>query len=424
MLIEFSIGNYLSFCERQTLSMAASGLYRELPDNGFATGLTRMPRLLRSAVIYGPNAAGKSNIVRGALFMWDFVLNSVKGQAGDPIDVRPFLLNSRNAYEPSIFEMIFIEDGVRYQYGFAADRERVRHEWLLAYPNGRPQRWFERYFDAKTGQESWNLNKKFLPGNREVWRDATRSNALFLSTAIQLNSTPLRPVFNWFDKKLRVFRPHAEIGRELSASLCQSAEGRLQVLKFLNQADMDIEGIHLETRKIGELGMEDLPEGVRNALQLEMSGQEVIDIALERSTSDTGITVQLSWESESRGTQKLFSIAWPWINILKEGRVLFMDEMDTSLHHHLVRFLFGMFHDTEINKGHAQLISTTHDTALLDNAYLRRDQFWMVEKSADRCSELYPISDFDIERGEPLQRRYLDGHFGAVPALKKFKGWG
>ncbi|MBF0461545.1 MAG: ATP-binding protein [Magnetococcales bacterium] len=424
MLIEFSIGNYLSFCERQTLSMAASGVYRELPENTFSTDLPRLPRLLRSAVVYGPNAAGKSNIVRGALFMWDFVLNSAKGQAGDRIEVQPFLLNSRNARDPSIFEMIFVEGGVRYQYGFAASQERVLHEWLLAYPNGRPQRWFERYFDTETGQETWNLNKKFLPGNRDVWRDATRSNALFLSTAVQLNSAPLRPVFDWFDKKLRVFRPHAEIGRELSASLCQNAAGRLQVLKFLNQADMDIEGIHVETRKIGELGMEDLPEGVRNALQLEMSGQEVIDITLERSTSDTGAIVQLPWESESRGTQKLFSIAWPWINILKEGRVLFMDEMDTSLHHHLVRFLFGMFHDAEVNKGNAQLISTTHDTALLDNAYLRRDQFWMVEKSADRCSDLYPISDFDIERGEPLQRRYLEGHFGAVPALKKFKGWG
>ena len=424
MLIEFSIGNYLSFCERQTLSMSASGLYRELPENTFSTDLPRLPRLLKSAVIYGPNAAGKSNIVRGALFMWDFVLNSAKGQAGDAIEVRPFLLNSRNGRDPSIFEMIFVEGGVRYQYGFAVNRERVQHEWLLAYPHGRPQRWFERYFDAETGQETWNLNKKFLPGNREVWRDATRSNALFLSTAVQLNSAPLRPVFDWFDKKLRVFRPHAEIGRELSASLCQSAAGRLQVLKFLNQADMDIEGIHVETRKIGDLGMDDLPEGVRNALQLEMSGQEVIDISLERSTSDTGMAVQLPWESESRGTQKLFSIAWPWINILKEGRVLFMDEMDTSLHHHLVRFLYGMFHDPDVNKAQAQLISTTHDTALLDNTHLRRDQFWMVEKSADRCSELYPISDFDIERGEPLQRRYLDGHFGAVPALKKFKGWG
>ncbi|MBF0161539.1 MAG: ATP-binding protein [Magnetococcales bacterium] len=424
MLIEFSLGNYLSFCERQTLSMTASGLYRELPHNTFATDLSRLPRLLKSAVIYGPNAAGKSNIIRGALFMWDFVLNSTKRQVSDPIDVRPFLLNSRNTQEPSTFEMIFIAEGVRYQYGFAADRERVHHEWLLAYPNARPQRWFERYFDRSTGQETWNLNKKFLSGNREVWRDATRSNALFLSTAIQLNCTSLRPVFDWFDKKLRVFRPHAEIGRELSASLCQSAEGRLLVLKFLNQADMDVEGIRVETRKIGELGMEDLPEGVRNALQLEMSGQEIIDITLERSTADTGTTVQLSWESESRGTQKLFSIAWPWINILTEGRVLFMDEMDTSLHHHLVRFLYGMFHDATANKGNAQLISTTHDTALLDNTYLRRDQFWMVEKSRERCSELYPISDFDIERGEALQRRYLEGHFGAVPALKRFKEWG
>ena len=423
MLIEFSVTNYLSICERQTLSLVASTAYKELPDNTFSTNISRMPRLLKSAIIYGPNAAGKSNLVRGALFMWDFVLNSAKKQEGDPIDVRPFLLNSRNALEPSIFEMMFVEGGVRYQYGFAVNQERVQHEWLLAYPHGRSQRWFERYFDHATGKETWNLNKKFMPGNREVWRDATRSNALYLSTAIQLNSLPLRPVFDWFDKRLRVFRPHSDISREFSASLCQNAEGRLQVLKFLNQADMDIEGIRVESRMIGDLGMDDLPEGLRNALQKEMSGQEIIEVLLERSTSDTGLPVQLPWESESRGTQKLFAMAWPWINIFNKGRVLFMDEMDTSLHHHIVRFLFGVVHDPNANKTNAQLICTTHDTALLDNDYFRRDQFWMVEKSTDRCSEMYPVSDFDIERGESLQRRYLKGSFGAVPALKKFGGW-
>ncbi|MBF0384067.1 MAG: ATP-binding protein, partial [Magnetococcales bacterium] len=226
MIIEFSVSNYLSFCERQTLSMAASGTYRELPKNSFSTGVPKLPKLLRSSVIYGANASGKSNLVRGALFMWDFVLNSAKGQEGDSIDVFPFLLSSRNGKEPSIFEMIFVEDGIRYQYGFAATRERDHHAWLIAYPKNRPQRWFERYYDPNTDKEVWTLHKKYMPGNREVWKDATRGNALFLSTAIQLNSQPLRPVFDWFDKRLRVFRPHMEISQDYSATLCQNAEGR------------------------------------------------------------------------------------------------------------------------------------------------------------------------------------------------------
>ncbi|MBF0455993.1 MAG: ATP-binding protein [Magnetococcales bacterium] len=423
MLIEFSVSNYLSFCERQTLTMAASGSYRELADNTFSTDVPKMPKLLRSTIIHGANASGKSNLIRAALFMWDFVLNSAKGQEGDAIDLFPFLLNTRNANEPSIFEMIFVEEGVRYQYGFAATRERVHHEWLIAYPKNRPQRWFERYYDASTNQESWTLHKKFLPGNREVWKDATRNNALFLSTAIQLNSLPLRPVFDWFDKRLRIFRPHSEISQDYSATLCQDASGRLEVLKFLNQADLDIEDIKLETRALGDLGMEDLPEEVRSALVKEMSSQEVLEVRLERSMADTGLPVLLPWESESRGTQKLFALAWPWINLLRQGRVLFMDEMDTSLHHHLVRFLIGMINDPKLNTTCAQLISTTHDTALLDNEIFRRDQFWMVEKSGDRCSELYPVSDFDVEKGEPLQKRYLDGHYGGLPALKQFEGW-
>jgi uncharacterized protein len=423
MLIEFSTSNYLSFCERQTLSMAASGSYRELVGSTFSTDITKMPKLLRSSVIYGANASGKSNLIRGALFMWDFVLNSAKGQEGDAIDVQPFLLNSRNVKEPSIFEMIFIEDGVRYQYGFAVTQERVHHEWLIAYPKNRPQRWFERYYDPGTGKESWSLHKKFLPGNREVWKDATRSNGLFLSTAIQLNSVPLRPVFDWFDKRLRIFRPHSEISQEYSAALCQDSDGRLQVLKFLNQADLDIEEIKLETRSLGDLGMDDLPTEVRSALIKEMASQEVLEVRLERSMADTGLPVMLPWESESRGTQKLFALAWPWINVLRQGQILFMDEMDTSLHHSLVKFLIGMLNNPALNTTKAQLISTTHDTALLDNKIFRRDQFWMVERSGDRCSELYPISDFDIDKDEPLQKRYLEGHYGGLPVLKQFEGW-
>ncbi|MBF0370687.1 MAG: AAA family ATPase [Magnetococcales bacterium] len=422
MLIEFSVTNFLSFCETQTLSMAASGSYREMPDNGFSTGLPRLPKLLKSTVIYGPNASGKSNLIRAALFMWNFVLNSAKGQEGDEIEVNPFLLNSKNSQQPSTFEMIFVEGGVRYQYGFAATRERVWHEWLLAFPKGRAQRWFERFHDATTGETQWTLHKKHLPGNREVWREATRDNALFLSTAIQLNSAPLKPVFDWFDKRLRVFRPHAEISREFSTSLCKEIEGRHRVMKFLNQADIDIEGIQVETRTVGDLNMDDLPPEVRLALQKEMASQEVNEVRFERSTADTGKGVYLPWETESRGTQKLFALAWPWMNILGEGRVLFMDEMDTSLHHNLVKFLFSLIHNPEINNTQAQLVSTTHDTALLDNTLFRRDQFWLVERSSERCSQLFPLSDFEVAKGAPLQKNYLEGDFGALPSLRPFKG--
>ncbi|MBF0144182.1 MAG: ATP-binding protein [Magnetococcales bacterium] len=423
MLIEFSVTNFLSFCETQTLSMVASGEYRELWDNTFSPDLPRLPRLLKSTVVYGPNASGKSNLIRAALFMWDFVLNSAKGQEGDPIDVKPFLLNSKNGQMPSTFEMIFVEGETRYQYGFSVSRDRVWQEWLLAYPKGRAQRWFERHYDPVQGREEWSLHKKFLPGNREVWRDATRSNALFLSTAIQLNSAPLKPVFDWFDKRLRVFRPHSEISREFSANLCKESEGRHKVLKFLNQADLDIEGISLETRRVGEMILDDIPMELRAALVKEMAGQEVTEIRFERSTADTGKPVWLPWDAESRGTQKLFALAWPWLNILGQGRILFMDEMDTSLHHNLVKFLFQMMHDPKINKNNAQLVSTTHDTALLDNSLFRRDQFWLVGRSPDRCSDLYPVSDYNLERDEPFQRRYLEGHYGGLPSIRRFESW-
>lgn len=200
MLIEFSVSNFRSIREPQTLSLVAD-TGRELRDTHVTVPMAKgTPALLRAAVIYGANAAGKSNLLKALEFFRTLVLDSAReSRAGDPLPVQPFLLDEDSATAPSRFEVLFVQQGVRYQYGVVLDRECVRQEWLVAYPGGRPQRWFER----ERGQP-WHFGPHLKPHkSRRLWADATRDNALFLSTAVQLNAEQLRPVYDWFRQQLR-----------------------------------------------------------------------------------------------------------------------------------------------------------------------------------------------------------------------------
>ena len=180
-------------------------------------------RFLRSAVIYGPNAAGKSNLLRAVDTLRQLVQNSATSfQEGQRIPVTPFLFSKMPSEQPTEFEIIFIaDDGVRYHYCCEASAERVFKEWLVAYPLGRAQRWFEREYDIATKTQLWWFGPNFNAerAERKVWQEFTRDNALFLSTAIQLNNVQLRPAFNWITQKLIVLVPGVDLNPFLSLSL-------------------------------------------------------------------------------------------------------------------------------------------------------------------------------------------------------------
>src|SRR5207302_11147456 len=201
MLVEFNVTNYRSLRETQTLSLVPSAARERDSSNCFDSGVKAVPRLLRSAVVYGPNAGGKTNLMRAMQFMQLMVITSAtQVREGEELAIAPFAFDAKNAGEPSVFEAIFIIDGVRYQFGFAATKRRVMHEWLFAFPKNKKQHWYERVYNQKTGEDTWEWGPSFT-GRKEIWSEATRGNALFLSTAIQLNNEQLRPVFNWFTTK-------------------------------------------------------------------------------------------------------------------------------------------------------------------------------------------------------------------------------
>ncbi|PLX48948.1 MAG: ATP-binding protein [Desulfobulbaceae bacterium] len=419
MLIEFSVRNYRSFWERQTLSMSGSTTKELQEDNSFLPPVKGLPRLLRSAVIYGPNGSGKSNLVKALHFMQEFVLTSSKeSQEGERIDSPPFLLNELAPRQASEFEIIFIQDNVRYQYGFKATRQRVIHEWLFAYPTAKAQRWFERSYDPKREKEQWYFGSKFL-GSKKTWQDSTRSNALFLSTAVQLNSEQLQPVFTWFKKLVTI--THGDlISPVFSADSCEDRESYADILNFLQNADIDVDGIEIKERQIESLPFpKQMPEELRAAIQKDLEGNKKVFFRHRIGDSDQYVSLPLGDESD--GTQKLFAYSAPWLDLLKNGRILVVDELDNSFHPQLVRYLLKLIHSKESNKKNGQLIFSTHDTSILDAKILRRDQIWFMEKDEEKATQLYPLTDFHPRKKEALEKGYLQGRYGALPYIGEVK---
>ena len=211
MLIEFRVKNFRSLRDEQVLSLVASKDKTSQDTHTFSTGLKAAPSLLRSAVIYGANASGKSNLIKALQYMRGVVVESATViQPGQTYSVQPFRLDAESASKPVEFEITFILGGVRYQYGFTMTQQRIVSEHLLVYKAFKPQRWFERYFDAEAGKDMYEFGPG-LKGPKNLWEGATRTNALFLSMAAQLNSEAMRPVFEWFSNGLVIFNEQAQL---------------------------------------------------------------------------------------------------------------------------------------------------------------------------------------------------------------------
>ena len=414
MLVEFSVANFRSIKDEARLSLVA-GPGKEhansiLTAESRAETAARPLRLLPSAAIYGANAAGKTNVIRGLKTMHDIVLGSAaRGPAELP--VTPFRFDPACSDQPTAFEVMCIADGVRYQYGFRVTRNEVTDEWLYAWPSGRLQVWFERHNGEATGAPSWKFGGK-LTGDRQVWKRATRSQALFLSTAVSLNSTQLQPISEWFHKRLHV----AGVGGWSSDfSVDYAKKGGADVLDFLSEADLAVTDLRIVEK---EISSDQLPAEIPAELKTIFAGGKAIDIFLKHQPKE-GQQAELEMAEESQGTQKMFALAGPWLDTLAEGNVIVFDELHDNLHPALVRFLVSRFHDPTANPHGAQLVFTTHDTSMLNRDLFRPDQIWLCERNERLETSLFPLSDFRLRRSiENLERAYLAGRFGALPYIR------
>lgn len=419
MLIEFRIKNFRSLRDEQVLSLVASKDKTLQDTHTQFTGISAAPTLLRSAVVYGANASGKSNLIKALQYMRNVVIESATAiQPGQTFSVQPFRLDSDSVSQPTEFEVTFLLGGVRYQYGFAMTAQRIISEHLLVYKAFKPQRWFTRYFDIGTGKDVYEFGPG-LKGPKNLWEGATRPNALFLSMAVQLNSDALSPVFEWFLNRLVIFNEQAQLSPQVTIQMLKQAEGCRDICNFLSAADISIADIDVETRKVPRQALHfDL---VAEKTEVRTEEIEEHKVRFHHVTEHGKAVFDLM--DESSGTRNLLFVAGPVMNILNKGLTLVIDELDTSLHTLLVRELVGLFHRSEINTSGAQLVFATHDTSLLDAPDLfRRDQVWFVEKDQDQASKLLSLSEFSPRKNEALERGYLIGRYGGVPFIDRTFG--
>jgi AAA15 family ATPase/GTPase len=411
MFLEFSVENFRSIADRQTLSFVA-GKHRSeaagepaVDEPGFSGG-----KVLTSVVVYGANAAGKSNVIRALNAMMERVARSAEGGASQ---IDRFRLDAAWSTKPSRFELSFMKDEVRYQYGFALDGERVHEEWLLAYPKRAPQMWFER----RPGKGKMDIRfGPHLRGEKVRIAEMTRPDALFLSVAAKLNHPQLSEIQKWLDS--RIIANRSQGFGPLGTARALESEPRMKALVhgMLRSADLGIAGATVRRH-------EKIPDARSGAKFVVAASQkeEFFEILTEHRGADGNPVYFDMLDDESEGTMRFFELVRPLADTLSRGGLLAIDELDQSLHPLLVRRLLTLFHDPVVNPHRAQLFFNTHDTTLLDPKLFRRDQVWFVEKDQGGKTRLYSLLQYSPRKEEALQRGYLQGRYGAVPFIGDFR---
>ncbi len=419
MLIEFRVENHCSLRDEQVLTMEAGRVGdgadpRPRQVSGYAGSL------LPVAVLYGANASGKSNVLAVLAFMRDAVVSSHRSWAPDEGVPRDPFAWGPGREEPSLFEVSFLLDDVRYQYGFVASDERFLEEWLHAWPNGKKQVWFEREGDAfKFGEH--------LKGENKLIEEITRSNALFLSAAAQHRHPQLTRVFSWFRsieiENLWTRRHLLDVPAELHPPRWFGGDEDARVRKPLASDSparhlLDAYRTLLRYADVGIVDIRFVESGSKDSRQ----GARVVGVEFKHHDEFDGAWLPL--EKQSRGTQALFRLALPILYVLDEGGILLVDELEASLHPALAQEIVRQFNDPAANPRNAQLICTTHDTNLLGTTLgeppLRRDQVWLTEKDDEGATVLYPLTDYKPRKAENIERGYLQGRYGAIPFLGDF----
>jgi len=409
MLLQFSIENFRSIKNKAVLSMEASS-DAEHPNNCVEAG---KEKLLKTAVIFGANASGKSNMFRALTAAILLIRGSQNRQTGEKLSlIEPFAFDIDCTAKPTVFEFVFYAKQTKYVYSFSATTEKIVTERLYAYETARPTTIFER---DETAEEKYRFTIPKLRTQLKPIVARNTENKLFLATAVAWNCEELRPVLDWFMKGINTYPTDKYILLNQAAPMFE-ADTDQTLRKFTNnilrEADINISDFELKTEEAAFQ-----PFGFRIASQ---GGEEIKPKNYHFYTRHDGVcgSCKMELTNESDGTIKLFGISPVLKDAFETGKTICVDELDTSLHPMLVHYIIGLFNNPEVNKKNAQLIASTHTTSLLNLKELRRDQIYFIEKNNSTAeSELYSLDEYSPRKTEDIRKAYILGRFGAIPNL-------
>jgi uncharacterized protein len=400
MLLEFTVGNYLSFKEKKTLSLEATAI-KEREGNVFTAGNYK---LLRSAVIYGANSSGKSNLINALMTMQSMVIISANKSSTYELETIPFLLSTETENQPSFFEVLFLIDDIRYRYGFELDRKYVHAEWL-----------FERIGSSKEkalfvrDKDNIEVTKDFSEG--KGLEERTRLNALFLSVVDQFNGKLAQKIVIWFMEQLILSGlQHEEV--KILTDMYLKGKLNTNIKDFLIPLDLGFKDVEI----IGDIRLKN--DNFNYIATYHNKYDKFGNIVDKREFR--------LFEQESSGTNKLYDMAGYITQSLITGSRLIIDELDAKLHPLLTMAIIKLFNSPEHNPKNAQLIFATHDTNLLSYGGFRRDQIYFTEKDRFEATDLYSLVEYKetdgtkVRNDRSYEKDYIAGRYGAIPFIGNF----
>lgn len=390
MLIEFKFRNFLSYKEEATLLMSSVKSFKE-HGKTHTIKTSKGFDLLKSSAIYGSNGGGKSNFISAIGFMKNFIHNSfadsLKKEEERKIQDYYYKLSESTENEPSFFEVSFIKNDFIYRYGFEILGLEIISEWLY-----RKKEIEVSLFERK--KSKFKINKSGFPEG-EKYKKEVNSNVLFLSHLSQYNSKESKPVFEWFRCLNVVSGLKDETYKNVTTTLLQDVP---HFKAWLSIAVKFLEITNIETSK----------------------DKDIITYHNKFDKNNVIVdSVPFQFHEESDGTRKLIYLLGALYDTLMNGKVLFIDELDSKLHPNLSKKLLQFFHI--LNKKNSQFIFTAHDAILLDKDLFRRDQIWFVDRNKFGESEFYSMSEFDasvVRNSSDYRKKYLENKFGAAETME------
>ncbi len=423
MLIEFKVKNFLSIKEEQTFSMLPAGRVPLSDNPNNVTSKTETScnlNLLRSTIVYGANASGKSSFLKAFRALQYLVVNSIDFKLDQEIPpYEPFKLDEETKEAPVEFKVAFIANQIRYTYEIIYNKKEFLHESLIFYPKKQPAKLFIRDIDKETSFGEYYSG----PKKHELF-----NNQLLLSKAGSSAIESLAEPYRYFSTYLYVNIIH-DIGYDLSLirsfAKFWAEEGsniRKNMHKLIKVADTGITGFALRERTMDEFK---LPEDMTDDEKKKIADKYKYSIKTIHKTAQNGKVIgetNFDLREESTGTIKLMVVGGLILDALADGSTIIIDELDKSLHPLLTRMLIQLFHSEKNNPKNAQLIFATHDASLIDVDLFRRDQIWLTEKDDLGCTGIYPLSDYTgISKVKPLENWYLRGRFGGIPVINEYE---
>ena len=399
MLIRFSFKNFKSFKDENCLDMEATSL----KEHDYNVAKTDSTEILKVSAIYGANASGKTNVLQAFSYMKKRILVSDDSKVNSPIDeenIYSFMINDN----PISLEVeILAKNNKIYKYGFDILKDKIISEWLYEKRVNK----FYSIFERENNNVTMKTNKIASLSNID-------ENTLFLNiySKIDKDNEDFANVYYWFmnSNYLDLGNPDFEgiIDKRVSLKILTDENYKKELLKFIKTFDAGIEDINT---------IPDSVEAVKN-------NNGIVNIKVTHK-GENGEEKTFPFYLESNGTRKMFYLFDFFIDVLKNGMVLFVDELDVKLHPLLTRYIINLFHNSDTNKGNGQLIYSTHDTVNLNKDTFRRDEIWFAEKDKDGISTIYSLADYKINdvkvrNDATYNKDYLSGRYGAIPILENF----